>query len=151
MANELIYTFSVTNGVMKIVNRKGFDEDMKGFEGKRGIMRIKKYVKSRSNKQNAYYWGCVINYVAQGLGDMGFESRLLTPENVHHMLRDMFLKDDIGIEQGEHAGEFVTMVRSTTDLSTTEFMDYIEEIQRWAAEFLGVVIPDPGEQADIEY
>lgn len=151
MANELIYTGSVVDGKLKIVNRKGFDQDMQAFEGQRLILRIKKYRKSRSNKQNAYYWGCVINYVTDGLTDMGFDRHLLSPENVHHMLRDKFLKDDIGISEGEHAGEFVTMVRSTTDLSTTEFMDYLASIQKWAAEFLNINIPDPETQSEIYF
>lgn len=152
MANELIYTANVTDdGHLKIVNRKGFDQDMKAFAGQRLIIRIKKYRKSRSNKQNAYYWGAVISYVTDGLVDMGFDRHLLSAENVHHMLRDKFLKEDLGITDGDHAGEFVTMVKSTTDLSTTEFMDYIAAIQKYAAEFLGIVIPDPGEQTDLEF
>lgn len=152
MANELIYTASVTEeGQLKIVHRKGFDEDMKAFAGQRLIIRIKKYRKSRSNKQNAYYWGCVINYVTEGLVNMGFERPLLSSDNVHHLLREKFLKEDLGVPDGVHAGEFVTMVRSTTDLSTTEFMDYIADIQKWAAEFLNIVIPDPGEQSEIEF
>jgi hypothetical protein len=151
MANELIYTASIVNGQVKIVNRKGFDQDMANFEGQRIIMRIKKYVKSRSNKQNAYYHGCVIPYVTDGLVNMGFERRLLSAENVHWMMREKFLKEDIGVTEGEHAGEFVTMVRSTTDLSTTEFMDFIADIQQWASEFLGIYVPSPGEQSEIEY
>jgi hypothetical protein len=152
MANELIYTASVDeSGALKIVNRKGFDQDMQAFAGQRIIMRIKKYRKSRSNKQNNYYWGCVIPYVQDGLNDMGFDRHLISAENVHHMLRDKFLKEDIGVTDGEHAGEFVTMVRSTSDLSTTEFMDYIADIQKWSMEFLNKYIPDPGEQSEIEY
>lgn len=151
MANELIYTGSVTNGILKIVNRKGFDQDMSMFEGKRLILRVKQYRKSRSSKQNAYYHGFVLPYVADGLVNMGFERSLLSGDNVHHLLRDKFLKVDIAVSEGDHSGEFVTMVKSTTDLSTTEFSNYIDEIQRWASEFLGVYIPDPNEQAEIEY
>lgn len=151
MANELIYTAQIIDGQVKITNRKGFDEDMKAFEGKRIIMRIKKYNKSRSNKQNAYYHGCVIPYVTDGLVEMGFERRLLSAENVHWMMRERFLREDVPVTEGEHAGEFVTMVRSTADLSTTEFMEFIEAIQRWSIEFLGINIPDPGEQSTLEY
>lgn len=152
MANELIYTANVTeDGQLKIVNRKGFDQDMKTFAGQRLILRVKKYRKSRSTKQNSYYWGAVISYVEDGLVNMGFDRHLLSSENIHHMLRDKFLKEDIGVSEGNHAGEFVTMVRSTTDLSTTEFMDYIADIQKWAAEFLNIVIPSPGEQSDLEF
>jgi len=47
-------------------------------------------------------------------------------------------------------GEFITRIKSTTELSTSEFMDFIADIQRWSAELFGVVIPDPGQQIHLE-
>jgi len=35
--------------------------------------------------------------------------------------------------------------KSTTRLTTLEFVDLIERVQRWAAQDLQVYIPDPGE------
>ena len=152
MANYLEYTAKVDDtGTLKIVGRKGFDEDMKSFAGQTISIKIKKYRKQRSNKQNSYYHSCVIPFVKDGLINMGFEARLLSNENVHHLLREKFLKEDLSVSDGEHSGEFVTVVKSTTELTTTEFMDYIADIQQWAAEFLGIYIPDPGEQSKIEF
>jgi hypothetical protein len=145
--NELRYIGNVTEGKLKIVNRKAFDIDMQGFEGSRVIITLKKYRKSRSNKQNAYYHGCVIPYVIDGLVAMGTNKNLLSSENVHEMLKAKFLGEDIANENGE----FIRINRSTTDLTTTEFMEYIADIQQWAAEFLSIQIPDPGEQADMQF
>ena len=147
MPNELTYIASVENGRLKIVNRKGFDSDMADLEGKRLLLKVKLYRRSRTNKQNSYYHGCVIPYVKDGLVDMGFDRHLLSAENVHELLKNKFLKEDVGNEHGE----FITVTRSTTDLTTTEFMDFIAEIQKWALTFLGIYLPDPGEQTEMEY
>lgn len=55
--SDLRYIGNVIGGQMKIVNRKHFDADLEGFEGSRVIITLKKYRKSRSNKQNRFYWG----------------------------------------------------------------------------------------------
>lgn len=145
--SDLRYIGNVVGGQLKIVNRKHFDADLEGFEGSRVIITLKKYRKSRSTKQNAYYHGCVIPYVIDGLVDMGTSKGLLSSENVHEMLKAKFLGEDIANENGE----FIRINRSTTDLTTTEFMEYIADIQQFAAEFLGINIPDPGEQSDMQF
>lgn len=143
----LHYVATVVNGVVKISNRAGFDEDMKQFEGKRIQFTVKGYKAQRSNKQNAYYWGCIIPYVQDGLLELGFEKRILDQETVHEMLKGKFLKEDLATDQWN--GEFITHVGSTTDLNKLEFSDYIENIRTWAAEYLSINIPDPEEQIEL--
>lgn len=145
--NYLRYIGSVVDGQLKIVNRAQFDADLSGFEGSRVIITLRKYRKTRSNKQNAYYFGCVIPYVIDGIAAIGTPRSLLSAENVHEMLKAKFLGEDIANEDGE----FIRINRSTADLTTTEFMEYIADIQQFAAEFLHVTIPDPGEQADLQF
>lgn len=144
--SDLRYIGNVVGGQLKIVNRKHFDSDLEVFEGSRVIITMKKYRKSRSNKQNAFYHGCLIPYVIDGLVAMGTNKNLLSAENVHEMLKAKFLGEDI---PNEH-GEFIRINWSTTDLSTTEFMEYIADIQQWAAEFLGIYIPSPNEQSEMD-
>lgn len=106
---------------------------------------ITKYKKKRSLSQNAYYHGAIIPAVKQGLIDMGFEAHLLNNEAVHELLKGKFLKKDIANDEGQ----FIAITQSTTELSTTDFITYIEEIQKWASEFLNIYIADPGEQTTI--
>lgn len=89
---------------------------------------VRKRSKARSLPQNRYYWGVVIDMVAE---ETGFE-----PEDAHLSLREKFLSFT-------DAKTGLTIIRSTTSLSTVEFREYCDKIQRWAAEWLGVVIPDP--------
>lgn len=53
-------------------------------------------------------------------------------EEAHDILKLKFLK---------HTGK-----TSTTGLTTLEFKNYLERIQRWAAQELGCSIPDPNEK-----
>lgn len=111
----------------------------------RWVVTISKSKKKRSNLQNAYYHGVVLNEVKEGLINMGFERHLLDHESIHEMLKNKFLKKDVANEEGQ----FITIVQSTASLSTVEFSDFISDIQQWSAEFLGITILDPGQQKEI--
>lgn len=108
------------------------------------VLTIEEYRDKRSNQANRYYWGIVIDTIHRALKESGWE---ITKEGTHEMLRFRFLREDRPI--GED-GEFVTTVRSTTELDRQEFGDYIEACCRFAAEYLNVVIPGPNEQVAME-
>ena len=120
------------------VIRKAFD----GLKDGRYTVDITRQNK-RSNPQNAYYWGLVIPLLKKGFEDLGHE---LTAEEVHEFLKAKFNFKEI---INEETGEVNQIPLSTTRLSKLEFSEYIEKIQRWAAEFLNLVIPDPGTQSEM--
>ena len=97
---------------------------------------IRSIRKKRTDKQNRYYWGVVIDYIARQMGESD-------REEVHKSLARNFL----GFEEQSYGGVSFEKVPSTTSLSTEEFTEYIEIVRRWAAEFLYINIPDP-EQID---
>ena len=121
--------------------------ELNGIVKGRWLVTITKYKKSRSLNQNNFYHGCVVPAVKDGLVDMGFDKYLMDNETVHEFLKSKFLKQDVGVE----SGEFITITKSTAKLSTTEFIDYIAEIQAWSSTFLNIYIPDPGEQSELNY
>jgi len=97
--------------------------------------------RNRSNPQNNYYWGVIISMVKDAMNDFGNE---YTSEEVHE-----FLKKEFNWEEKEmKEGYFVKVPRSTTRLNTIEFNDYKEKIQQFAAEVLGIYVPDPNEGMD---
>lgn len=101
--------------------------------------------KQRSTQQNRYYWGVVVPMVKDGLNEKGTE---LTTEETHEFLKYKFNSKDL---INEDSGEVLQVPLSTTRLMTTGFIEYVEKIQRFAVEWLDVVIPDPGEQLQIDY
>jgi hypothetical protein len=144
---ELVITYfgSVDSGKLKIRNRKEFDLNLLAFEGKEieGTLRRKR--NKRSLLQNSYYHGCVVPAVRFALNEAGFKMSVL---QVHELLKFKFLKDEV---INETTGEIITTIGSTTGLTKSAFMDYIAEIQQWAAEYLNCVIPDPNEQTDLKF
>jgi len=92
---------------------------------------IKKWKKKRSDLQNRYYWGVVIPILSEFCG---YES-----DEMHEALKWKFLRVPASLDRT------LETVSSTAMLSTTEFIEYIDAIKRWAAIEYHVVIPDPDE------
>ena len=131
---------NVINGNLKR-NRNLLIDAIHSFEGQNVTVTIQKTKKTRSNPQNAFYHGVVIPIMQQCLKDAGY---LMTNESVHEMLKLRFLKESILVN--EETGEYLERIKSTTELSTTDFMQYIMEIQKFAIEYFNTEIPNPNEE-----
>jgi hypothetical protein len=147
---ELKYQFKVSeDGVITIVNRKQFVHDMKTlFSGKVAIGVFRKVRKQRSTRQNSFYWGITLPEIIDGLVDAGYERYLLTPENVHDMLKTKFLT--VTVPSNEFSGEFITLTKDSKDLTTAEWMDYTTEVYKWCQEFLNFLPSLPNEQKEMD-
>jgi hypothetical protein len=101
------------------------------LEGKPVEVVLRIHKSQRSTHQLRYYWGVIIELLAQHCG--------YTPEEMHESLKYLFLSD--------HEMDLNELVRikSTAQLSTKEFADYIDRIVRWAAVKLEIYLPDPNQ------
>lgn len=122
-----------------------FRAAVQGFRSRRVpvSLTVQEYKPKRSSPQNRYYFGVVVDLICRALNEGGVE---VTREGTHELLKLRFLKEDHPIGND---GEFVTMVKSTTELNKEEFDEYLEHCKRFAAEYLNVVIPEPNEQMSI--
>ena len=82
--------------------------------------------------------------VQEGIKHLGTE---LTKQETHEFLKGKFNYQEIINTQ---TGEYIQVPRSTTILNKEAFSEYIAKIQQFSAEFLNVVIPDPGQQMELE-
>lgn len=123
----------------EIKNRKAAIELFKGLKDGRYILEVNSYDK-RTGPQNRYYFGLVIPIVQQGIKDLGHD---LTKDETHEFLKSKFNLIEV---VNKNTGEYELIPQSTTRLNKEEFGDYIRKIQLFAADFLGLVIPDPGTQ-----
>lgn len=130
------------DGTMKIYRRAELTEWAKKHWGKDFVISIKLKGKKRSDPQNRYYWGVVVPMVRDGINSLGHE---LTCDDTHEFLKQRFNSTHLVSKEGE----VIDIADSTTKLDTAGFMIYLEQIQRFSADFLGVVIPDPNEQTKI--
>lgn len=69
-------------------------------------------------------------------------------DDVHDFLKGRFNFKEV---VNETTGEVIQVPFSTTELFTVGFISYIEKIQRFAAEWFGINIPDPNEQMELVY
>ena len=98
---------------------------------------IERLVATRSARQNRAWWKVIMGALSEHTG--------YTPAECHELVKAKFLSESFLIahaETGEVVEEF-TIGGSTRKLDKMKFNDLIEKVQRWAAEELGFVIPDP--------
>jgi hypothetical protein len=141
---KLNYNGKVTGNGLHIYKRKDFDRDVLHFLNKDVTVTIQKRRKKRSLDQNSYYWGVVVPMIREGLLDVGYK---VSMEQTHDFLKDNFNQGEL---VNEKTGDILKTTKSTSGLTTSEFMEYIEDISRWATEYLSLVLPMPGEQVTIE-
>lgn len=97
----------------------------------------------RSDPQNRYYFGIVIKEIGIRLRDLGHQ--WLEDEDVHEMMKQKFNFERIVSDHGEA----LDLPKSTASMTTTQFSEYIERVRQWAADFLEIYIPDPGQQTEM--
>ena len=130
----------IKSGIVNKMAVKRFFETLKDGRYELKAERLNK----RSSQQNRYLWGCVYEYVLQGLKDAGFDA-VQTKEDCHMICKNLFLK----IQKPDKDGVVLEIFRSTSSLSKTEMMEYIDRVCQWAAEYLNVAIPLPNEQSEL--
>ena len=121
----------------------------KAFAGKDVIVTFARPKKTRSSEQNRYYWGVVVRMVCEAFNEIGNPVNADNQEDiqsVHEFLKRRFLQPEIFVDANGEAHEIGW---STSRLTTSQMMDYIAQVQQFAAEFLNIVIPEPGEQAEL--
>lgn len=133
-------------------SKQAFWEYLKLLPDKTYLVNIKQYRDSRSNRQNRYYWGVVIKMISEETG--------MDEMEVHETLKKKFIQQREYIltkSDGKYYACFqdtAEMIptseleeyykkKGSKDLDTKEFKEYIEKIHIWAADFLGLNIPDP--------
>ena len=152
MKPTLQYFGSVTDGKLTLPRRDAMASDLRVFDGCDVQLTVKVRKGRRSTPQNSYYWGVVIPAITQGFVEIGHPLQLGNEEHrqmVHGLMKDKFLSN--GIQVTDKEGEVMTLPPSTKTLNKGEMMEYLDRIIDWATINLGVYIPAPNEQAELQY
>lgn len=115
------------------------------FEGKQVVIKIEKFKKKRSTQQNRFYYGIVIPIVQNCLKEAG---HIMTNESTHDLIKLKFLKETLFVN--ETTGEVIERIKSTTELSTSQFMDLLAEINNFTFEYFGVSLPSPNDDLTLK-
>lgn len=113
----------------KIIN-KDIKMYVQALDDWKYTFRIEKWWK-RSTIQNNYYWAVLWILASETWHEA---------EEHHMFFKDKYLKSHVEVEWLWH----ITVIRSTTELNTKEFAEYMEKILRDCAE-LWVIVPDKPE------
>jgi len=108
--------------------------------GRRVTVVVSRYVKQRSNNQNAWYWSTIVPTVAGYLS----QGRVLPLSNdqAHYVLKSAFI--------GQEETPLGPVPCSSAALTTAQFSEYVERIRAHAATEWKLPIPGPGEYWDDE-
>ncbi|SRR6185437_6401630 len=131
-------------GKFVLHNRHRFEEWARKYPGKEVAIRFERKSVKRSDPQNRYYWGVVIKEISIRLRDLGND--WLTDEDVHDLMKLKFNHEQV-IGDG---GEVLEIPKSTANLTKTQFLEYVERVRMWAADFLCIDIPDPNTQTQMQ-
>lgn len=141
---KLTIISTVKDGRLTKQNSLDVAKYLSNLNGKRVEITIQKLRSKRSNQQNRFYHGVVIPIAQDAFRELGY---IMTKEETHEWIKSKFIEPKpMANKDGEFIGNFRP---TTTDMTKTEFMDYIQQIQIWFAQTLGVTIPDPGQQTEL--
>lgn len=107
-------------------------QDLQNHEGKDIYVSISEPKSIRSEQQNKYYWGVVLDILSK---EIGYET-----DEWHELLKNKFLSREMVVKNEAHV-----VGSSTTKLTTKGMEGYLEQIRRWAATELSISIPLPNE------
>lgn len=125
-----VFSGRIEKGKVLLDNQNRYLVQLSKLEGQRIELVLRKEKSKRSINQNNYYFGVVVEILADYCG---YER-----EEMHEALKEKFLSaipDDHGLRK----------IKSTTKLNTIEMEEYLEKIRLWASVELNCYIPNPNE------
>jgi len=134
---KLRHSGIVKNGKLILHDRESFLKDIaNNYNGKEVYLTISKYRKSRTtgkegegSNQNGYLFGVVLPILCAELG--------YQPEDMKVLLQIMFLRTG--------GTDALPEFRGTSELSATEWEEFMTSIRNWASAELNIYIPTPNE------
>lgn len=131
-SGELSFSAKDGESVRKVLNK---------WAGEEVNITIEVLSKKRSLRQNRYYW-VVISYIVNHFKEHGV--RDIGKAHMHELMKSRFNTIDIPVYAKDGSVKrYITAPTSTSDLDSDEFAEYIDRVKQFAAEELGLNIPDP--------
>lgn len=124
------YAIKTSSGELEYENPMLYSEHLRSLPfGKRLEITLGEYKSLLSDRQKAYYFAVVVKMFCEEIGEL--------PDDMHYILKDHFLREEIDGHPGLYR------VGSITGLTTQTFWDYIEQCRLLYFNMFNGVIPDP--------
>ena len=135
---------SIVNGKFKR-NSIEINKVIETYEGKEVMLTLEKPKKKRSNNQNAYYWSCLVVLMQQGAKDLWGE--VWSIDKAHKFLSNKFVFHE---SVNTKTGEITNTIKSTTELTTTDWEVYMTEIRIYLLQDFDINAPEPNQEIKLE-
>ncbi len=145
MANKLELFSTVKNGKLQANITRSILKALEGLEGKRVVITINKVKKTRSNQQNRFYWGCVIEIQQQCFLERWGE--IFSVEQTHDWNKNNIWHTEKVIEE---TGE-VVKIPGTSVVTTVEFEERLEKLRQFFWLNFEWKVPLPNEELTIDF
>ena len=137
---------TVKNGVLTIVNRQRFQQELTEMKDCDVSITIKKKGK-RSNQFNRFYFGVLLKEIMIELTARGYQ--IESVEDLHLMMKLKFnCEKVVDYDSGELIME---LPKPTRTMNHEEYSEFVEKVRMWAASVLGIYVQDPGKQTVFNY
>lgn len=133
----------------RITDRSIFDEWVRTEAGKEKdyiyTLKIEKQSKAHSREQENFRWGVLYPEILFTMRDAGWDN-VRNKEDVHHIVCELFLKEDI---VNEKTGETLPITRRSSGLTKEEEQVFQDNIRWWASEYFNTILSQPNEQKEL--
>lgn len=109
-------------------------------------IKVEPYKKKRSDLQNRFLWGWVYEQIRSQLEAAGIvincddgTEHPYTKEVLHEIFKTKFL----AIGSIEAKGRSLTLYKSTTELNTAQFSEFVEQVRRFVWQFWSIQVQEP--------
>lgn len=136
MTKALEYTFDAAGGKLPDYVRKALEAAIARMDGKKMLISIRQFRAQRSNKQNRFYRGYVVPPIVELFRDHG---DIVDEDTVHD-----YLMKEVGGYGFTSRLTGQQLRKSSRDIETDEWEQYMENIRAWAAKY-DCQIPFPNE------
>jgi hypothetical protein len=131
----------ITDGKMKIVKRKEFDNFVKSQKNGNFQLILRKIYNKRSVNQNAFYWGPFLEAELSVLYDEGYH--FPNKDYLHEWNKKNFSTEKL---VNELNGEVIDIIIPTSGMSTIEFETLMENIRLTFRENYNCELPYPNNE-----
>jgi hypothetical protein len=128
-------------GHFALDNTRLFRAFVRQFKGQEIDVEVKKRTRQRSHAQNNWLWGVALPLIAEYLGYDHHEH-----ERLHYDLLSVRFGTVAVAPLVDGAQPRIVPKKTSSELTTAEFTEYMEWLLRFAADKWGVVLPLPDER-----
>ncbi len=123
-AGEIIYEKTANKKKLRLNAERYFQHflNTKTNVGDRVTVKVTNQKPKRTTQQNRYYWGVYLPLISEKTGEDDLD-------RLHELFKGMFLTKTIA----EVLGKKVRITKSTTDLTVSEFCEYVLNIEAFTS------------------